>query len=252
MKNQFGRVMLLSCLFFTIGLMSSAQTRIGVKGGLSIPNLKSGNSGNDINSGYGSRLGPDFALFAEFSLSKIFSLQPQIEYSAQGGKKDGVQAFPPPPPYDQMVPPGSYLYANYKSTAKINYLMIPLLVKTRFDLGKSFNAYAAAGPFVSFVLSAKNITRGSSNIYLDKNETQQVTPSPQSFDNDQDIKDELRKANFGIEAAAGFAYSFGQSEIFIEGGGNYGFIKIQKDKANGENNTGAGTVTLGYAFKIGK
>jgi hypothetical protein len=36
--------------------------------------------------------------------------------------------------------------------------------------------------------------------------------------------------------------------VFIEGGGNYGFLTIQKDSANGKNNTGAGVVNLGYAY----
>ena len=33
-------------------------------------------------------------------------------------------------------------------------------------------------------------------------------------------------------------------------GGNYGLVKIQKDKSNGENNTGAATVTLGYIIQL--
>jgi len=42
----------------------------------------------------------------------------------------------------------------------------------------------------------------------------------------------------------------GSGKLFLEGGGNYGFIPIQKDDANGNNNTGAGTVTAGYLFQF--
>jgi Outer membrane protein beta-barrel domain len=247
MRHQLGRYVLLTCIFFCYTIFSFGQIRIGVKGGLSIPNLKSGDE-NPVSKDYVSRLGADFAVFGEFAISKFLSIQPQIEFSGQGGKKDGKQVFP----NEYTPPPPNYLYANYKSVAKINYLLIPVLVKTRFNLGKSFQIYAGAGPFISFVLSAKNKTSGSSYIYADEQETQPITPSPQSFDSETDIKDELRKANVGIEAAAGFAYGIGKGEIFIEGGGNYGFVKIQKDKANGQNNTGAGTVTIGYAIKISK
>src|SRR6516162_6244616 len=70
---------------------------VGIKAGLSIPNLTSGGSvQNELNSGYNSTVGPDFAVFYECLLSKKFSLSTQLEYSAQGGKKNGFQAFPTP------------------------------------------------------------------------------------------------------------------------------------------------------------
>jgi len=49
-----------------ISYQSSAQGAIdiGIKGGLSIPELTSGNSSNPINSGYNSRLGIDLAIQA--------------------------------------------------------------------------------------------------------------------------------------------------------------------------------------------
>ena len=63
---------------------------LGVKGGISIPNLTSGGSNETpLNTGYSSRLGPDFSIFGDFKFSNLFSIQPQIEYSSQGGKKDG-------------------------------------------------------------------------------------------------------------------------------------------------------------------
>jgi hypothetical protein len=76
-----------------------------------------------------------------------------------------------------MYPPGQappYLYADYKSEAKLNYLMIPLLAK------------------------------------------------------------------------------FGLNNIFIEGGGNYGFLNIQKGSQNGKNNTGAATAVVGYSHWFGQ
>ncbi len=73
-----------------------------------------------------------------------------------------------------------------------------------------------------------------------------------SFNNDQNIKDQLHTTNFGVEANVGLNYKFGLSSIFIEGGFNYGFLNIQEGTANGKNNTGAGTVSLGYSYWFGK
>ena len=56
--------------------------------------------------------------------------------------------------------------------------------------------------------------------------------------------------NFGGQAAVGLGLTMGSGKLFIEGGGNYGVVPIQKDAVNGTNKTGAGTVTLGYMFQL--
>lgn len=235
---------------------SFAQTKvdIAIKAGLDIPDLSAGDNANPINSGYGSRLAPDGAIDVEFHLSKHFSIQPQLEYSAQGGKKNDVEGFAVPADLLPLIPAGespSYVYANYKSVARINYLMLPLLAKYRLDLSKHLGAYIAAGPFVSLVLSAKNITSGSSNIYLDPEETQPLSPDPESFNNKADIKSDLHKFNTGFSGHIGFDYKLAKgSQLFIEGGGNYGFINIQKYSADGVNRIGASVVVIGYQVPL--
>ena len=228
---------------------------IGIKGGLSIPNLTAGSSSNPINSGYSSRLGADAAIHAEFHLSKYFSIQPQLEYIEQGGKKNGAQAFSVPAEMMGLFPAGEvppYLYATYKSVAKINYLMLPVFAKYRFDLGKHFGGYAAAGPFVSLLVSAKNITSGSSIIYLDNEQTQPLSGTAQSFDKTEKIKNDLHSFNTGLSGHIGFDYKLPKGSVFIEAGGNYGFVDIQKEGPNGKNKTGAATINLGYQFTMCK
>lgn len=244
-------------LFILIVSNTSAQNSIGIKGGISIPNLSAGSSvQNPLNSGYSSRLGPDFAIFHDLEISKIFSLVSQLEYSSQGGKKDGLQAFPFPPEFAQFFPPGQapkYLYADYKSEAKLNYFMLGELAKFNWHLGNSnCSFYFDGGPFAALLISAHQVTSGSSVIYADEQMQQPLTPDAQSFDNKEDIKDSLHTGNFGVEADLGLSFSFGNSKIFIEGGGNYGFINIQKGSENGKNNTGAATVRIGYAVSFGK
>ena len=56
--------------------------------------------------------------------------------------------------------------------------------------------------------------------------------------------------NLGLEGVMGLIYRLGLSQVFIEGGGNYGFLNIKKGSQNGKNNTGAGIVVLGYSRRI--
>jgi hypothetical protein len=80
---------------------------------------------------------------------------------------------------------------------------------------------------------------------------QPISPGPQSFDNKQDIKPQLHKGNFGAEGDVGIALNMKCGKLFLEGGANYGFLNIQKGSANGKNETGAATVRVGYAYRLG-
>jgi hypothetical protein len=247
----------LSFVFFKV---NAQDVSLGIRGGISIPNLTAGSGNqNPLNTGYSSRSGPDFGIFAEFKASDWFSIQPTLEYSSQGGKKDGLQAFPTPAAFAAQYPAGeapAYLYANYNSTAKLNYLMLPVLAKFWWNFKSSpFKVYIDAGPFLGYLLSANQVTSGTSDFYTDPQgkmpvETQQGPLPAQSFNNTQNIKDQLHDFNVGIEGNVGIAYKLRKSYIFIEGGGNYGFLNIQKGTANGKNNTGAGTAFIGYAFLL--
>lgn len=245
--------------------VSAQQWSIGARGGLAIPNLTagSGSAVNPLNKGYSSRLGAGFGVFVEYQTGKLFSIQAMLEYSQQGGKKDGFQAFPVP---TQMVPlfgpqAPSYLYADFKSTAKLDHLMLPVLAKFGWDLGpkKKWRIYAGAGPFAGLLLSAKQVTEGAGQVYLDEGKSQPVPANPAnpsagiltlSFDNTKDIKNQLRSFNFGLAGNVGLAYKMKRNTIFVEGGGNYGFINIQKGSANGKNRSGAATVMIGYAYRL--
>lgn len=242
-KNQLLIASILLLAIFS-GTSSIAQITVGVKGGISIPNLSGGSTSNPLNTGYSSRIGPDFALFADFHIAGIFSLQPQVEYSSQGGKKDGMQAFPNP-----MGSTPAYLYADYNSETKLNYLLIPVMARIDLKLSQKFKFYVMAGPEVGFLLSAKQVNSGNSPTYLDDKGTTPISP-PQSFDTTVNVKSSINSTNFGIEGAIGFSYKIGNGNVFVEGGGNYGFINIQKNSADGQNNTGAASITVGYAYKF--
>jgi len=275
------KLLLLFSLVSAVCFAQGQTVSIGARGGLSIPNLSSsGENETPLSKGYSSMVGPGFAVFADFQITKMFSIEPSIEYSAQGGKKDGLSAFPTadfiaqvPPEYLQQIPSAildnlpQYAYTDYRSTAKFNYLLIPILAKFGWDFHENspWRVYGGVGPFVGFLLNAKQVIRGNNEpnniIYLDEAGTQTLPnflgnptdPLALPMNADVDIKDDLKKVNVGFEAKVGFAYKLNsRNSVFIEGGGNYGFIKIQKSAENGRNNTGAGIVMLGYAFHFVK
>jgi len=253
MKGNILITVLLSTVIGVGSSFSQTSPEIGFKAGLSIPNLTSGSSDNPISNGYSSRLDVDAAVHIEFHINGWFSIQPQFEYSSQGGKKDGTQAFTVPVEMMPLFPPGQappYLYATYKSEARMNYLLLPILAKFHPLLDKKWGAYVAIGPFVSYLLSAKNITKGSSMVYLDKEETQALVSSPQSFNSKDNIRNDLHHFNAGISGHLGVDCRIGNGKVFFEAGGNYGLIDIQKTEVNGKNKTGAAAINVGYQFQF--
>ena len=257
MKKIFNLLVFVTVVLISVNTYAQ-KVALGIRGGISIPNLTAGGSeSNPLNTGYSSRLGPDFGIFAEYKVSKVFSIQPMLEYSSQGGKKDGLQAFPTPAEFAAMYPSGqapTYLYANYKSEAKLNYLLLPVLAKFgwNFNHHSLLRIYVDAGPYAGLLLSAKQVTKGSSLIYADSGGQQPLTQDPESFDNTDNIKSQLHKGNFGFEGNLGLGCRFSNNNIFIEGGGNYGLLNIQKGTANGKNNTGAATASVGITHWFGK
>jgi hypothetical protein len=155
-----------------------------------------------------------------------------------------------------MFPAGSapqYLYANYNSQAELDYLMVPVLAKINFGAEDSpLHFFVAPGPFAALLVSAQQVTSGSSQLYFDAAGKEPLTQAgTQSFNATHDIKSNLHTFNVGIEGNIGVAYGFGRNSVRIEGGGDYGFINIQKGTENGKNFTGAATATIGYAYAIG-
>jgi hypothetical protein len=230
----------------TFSMYGQISIYAGFKGGICIPNLSAGsNNQNPLSNGYSSRTGGDFGVMATFQFNKWLAFQPEIMYSQEGGKHNGLQAIPDP--YGPVPP---YFYANFKNTAKLNYLLVPLTARFDFRLQKKLNLYFNAGGFAGFLLSAKTVIKGNSYIYADEQGQQPVTPSAQSFDSTDNITSSVHKVNVGVIGAVGFSYQFDFGKIFIEGGGNYGVINIQKFKEDGKNYSGAATIHLGYLHAI--
>jgi hypothetical protein len=268
----------------------------GVKGGLTLPNLTSGGMDTPLSDDYASIMAWGAGVFADFKITKTFSIQTGLEFSRQGGQKDGVQALPAEPIYAGAAAvnpqfaalkdylPDDYLYADFKSVAHFDYLMLPVQAKFGWNLSHKspFRVYVSAGVFVSYLLEANRLSKGTfppfyadaskgslSKWASDNNPALGMMPdmaqqmilggidqfanAQERVDDTENITSDIRRGNFGFIGAVGLSYQLSQrNKIFVEAGGNYGLVKLQKNPINGQNRIGAATVMVGYAMSIGK
>ncbi|MFA3781612.1 porin family protein [Melioribacteraceae bacterium 4301-Me] len=252
-KNKFLAAFAILALFILFQTQAYSQAiMLGVKGGISIPELKGG--GTPQSEGYSSRLAPNFGAFINYLLNTYFSLQAEVLFSGQGGKRNGMQAISNIP--NLPVPPNTNLYANFDNETILNYLEIPVMVKYLISGSNTgASAYIDAGPYFGILLNAKTQTSGNSKIYLDQAGTMPISFNgypipPQSFDNETNITSDIKTLNVGITGGIGITLNTTAGEFDIDLRGVYGFIPIQSDKTNGSNNTGALYLTIGYGFKI--
>jgi len=291
-KKAMKRISLLFCLFLLNMEIYAQSVDFGVRGGMAVPNIVAGN-GNPLSEGYSSRISAGGGVFTEIGLNDKFSVRFGIEYTGQGGKRNGVQAMSSNQLIMDMATrigsditeetaailgqmaaymPATF-YADVKNTAKFDYLMVPISLQVGKNLRNSlYRVYINAGPFISFLMSGEQISKGTSKLYstADKTQTLWATiPSDvqalissgvpelaQILENGTEfgssvITGELRPVNFGVQGNVGLSYQYNsRNRFFIEAGGNYGFVRIQKDKSSGINHLGSANIMVGYAFRI--
>ncbi len=243
-KFLFTFIMAFCCITFPHA--QSVTHYIGLKTGFGIPNLTAGTIVTPLSEGYSSRIGYYGGIIAEMQTGKRLGIRCEVNYSSQGGKRYGLQALPVPAELQylwQILPlfgssPDEYMYADIKSYAILNYVEVPVMLKASFNIAGNIHFYVNAGPYLGILVNAKNITKGSDYIYINKEGTitiddvfQQAkipyTVGVQNFDHTENITSDVHRLNVGGEGAMGFDVDMGSGKLFIEGGGNYGFVHIQ-------------------------
>jgi len=279
-------IVLINCGVF------AQDVKFGIRGGLNMPNLMEGSNNTPVSEGYKSRLASGWGLFTELQLNPTVSLRLGVEYSEMGGKKDGMQAMPTQRliteigngigmgiTNQQLAALGTlmtalpqYYYANVDNTVKFDYIMIPLMAQFGKNIGQSpWRMYVNAGPFVSFLLSGKQVSKGTGKLYSDVSGTRTLWDVfPEEYKDlltsefpsieqklggnissgTTNVTGELKSTNFGVTGNVGIRYQYNRNYFFIEVGGNYGLITVQNDDINGNNRLGAASVMIGYAFSL--
>ncbi|WP_264537135.1 porin family protein [Flavobacterium sp. N1736] len=128
-------IIILCTLFLSVTVIAQTKkVKLGVKAGLNIASLTFDESELNSSGKTGFRAG----VMVEIPMSKNFSLQPELLYSQQGTKVSFS---------DQDV-----TNSNYKSTIKLNYLNIPVMLKYYVIKDLSLQA----GPQIGILLKANN------------------------------------------------------------------------------------------------
>jgi hypothetical protein len=247
----------ISLISGSIYAQDDKQNYIGVKGGISIPKL-SDNNENELAKDFKSRVAPNFGVFVELGVTERFSIQPEINYAGQGGKRIGIQPLTQTPPGLPPLPNGAFYYADFKNTAELSYLEVPVLAKYKFGNKEKPKFYVNGGVFYGRLLSAKTKTSGSSTLYLDADGQIPVLLPPNGeplppipFDATTDIKNDVNHNNFGITGGGGFEIPVGKNYFLIDARVSRGLISIQKDTLrNGNSKTGNLVISIGYAFNL--
>ncbi|MCJ8211019.1 PorT family protein [Mucilaginibacter sp. RS28] len=218
-------------IVFAVPVCKAQYVALGVRGGVNSRNFTNGEGISKFLAG-DTRLntGPTGAIFLEFKYSKMFSLQPMLELSSQG-TKSGV--------FSTGYPSNYY---NFRKSAELNYLMLPVLAKFGVNLTprSRYRIYTSVGPYVSLLTSARQYYTATQYFNYDgvnyyKSQTYAA-----------DIRPDLHRVNGGIEGNVGLMYTVANTSLFVEGGGNYGLFNVQK---RGEyRNTGAATIAIGISY----
>lgn len=162
------KLLLTAAAVFAFGFTNAQETKFGVKAGLNMADL----SGDDTD-GIDSKIAFHVGGFAEIKLTDKFAVQPELLYSAQGGKADG----------------GKYNF---------DYINLPIMAK--FYITDQFSV--EAGPQVGFLVSAK--------VKPDSGDTQDVKDQLKSTDFGVNVG---LGYNLTENFTAGLRYNLGLSQV---------------------------------------
>ena len=194
----------------TYSSSSSSATegiKFGVRAGLNVADLsgdavKSFTDLTDLASGALTKeMKPGFyaGLYATIPLGSRFAIEPGLGYSEKGTRLNGTI------PFEQF----KFINAKLEGTARLAYLDIPVLAKAYITDG----LYVYAGPQASVMLSGKARVKASAFGFS-------------AYNNDFDVKDQLRTVDFAVVGGLGYQTPSG---FGISAGYDYGLSSLDKN-----------------------
>jgi len=203
------KVMLSLGLLMAVAGAANAQATFGVKAGGSLTTV---NQKGDDDSKY--KFGAHGGVFANFGISDMFSIQPELLFSMKGSKSEETTTI------------GGTTYTS-KGTQSLNYIDIPVMVKVSTG-GDNNGLFFEAGPQLGILLSAKNEV--------------EVTGAAST---NTDIKDLLNTVDFGYGVGLGYQVESGPLVGLRYNGG---ITDIVKDNTGNAARNDAFQLYVGYRF----
>ena len=156
--------------------VNAQEVTFGAKAGLNLASI-TGDETGDLDGRTSFHVGA----VAEIAISDVFSVQPELLYSSQGAK------------YEESYSEFGYS-GKYESTAKFDYINLPIMAKYYVAEGFSIEA----GPQVGFLLSAKE----------EYDYTETFEGVTESGSEEEDI-DDASAIDFGVNLGLGYKMESG-------------------------------------------
>lgn len=190
----------------------SAQIRFGVKAGGNMSTLYTNEQAGGLNSDqYKFRFSYHFGAMMEYSLTDMFSLQPEIMYLNHGANLKSDNSF--------MMKDGHIT---------LNTLQLPINAKAKFNAGKSTKVFVYAGPYLAYHVYGK--ARGK----IDG-----ASADKELFSKGSDMK----RFDYGVGLGVGLE----MNKFTLTLGNQYGLYDIS-GSAKGRMKTGNLSLSAGYFF----
>ncbi|MFZ4797759.1 MAG: porin family protein [Bacteroidia bacterium] len=137
------KFILLSILVSTFGFVNAQKSQFGIKGGLNISNQSNSIKTLDYPQTSSPIIAFNIGGFVEIKISDNISVQPELLYSAQGGKSNSVVFL-------STEDPGEFF--DVESESSLSYINIPVMFK--YYVIKEFSL--DLGPQLGVLVSSKN------------------------------------------------------------------------------------------------
>ncbi len=183
------RLTWLACLVAVLPMAVNAQITVGARGGLNLSSLR----GDDVEDLDGTT-GFHFGAFADFGVSDVFSVQPEILLSQKGAEESEGDAT---------------------LSINLSYLEIPVLAKVRIPTAGQVGGHLLAGPAVSFETGCEVEGSGGG-----------VTATVDCDDPEFDGGLERKSVDFGAMFGGGVSVDVGTVVVTFETRYNLGLIDI--------------------------
>lgn len=207
------KIFIAATALFAFGFAQAQENiRFGIKGGFNLYTL-TGDDSDDAKSLAGFNLGA----FAEFRITEKFSIQPEVQYSAQGAKAEGSFS-------------AEGISVDAEGKFKLGYINVPVMAKFYVTNDVTIEA----GPYVGFLTSAKLKVEGT---YSDGGSTIEVSDT-------QDAKELFKSTDFGLNIGLGYNFT---DNIFANARYAFGLSNIADDNDADLKNAGL-QIAVGYRF----
>ena len=200
-------------LFCAIGMFSFAQIKIGVKAGVTIPTMSSYSTAQifDGPPEYDFKSNASFYVGGtiDFSISKIFTIQPGLTLTGKGGKTEV---------FESNFEPNNLF--SFQGTHKLStmYLELPVNAVFNYELG-SGRMFFGAGPYYAVAISGEARRNGIAT-------SSSITTISSKQDVEFGSNKDYRRGDFGLNFLAGYRLTNGFN---IHAGYGLGLSSIDTD-----------------------